>query len=62
MRQVKLIKTNEGCTFYLKNDDDSQAYTRGEFAVKEQAYRAYPDNDRTRETMFKRDKKVWIKF
>ena len=36
MKQTQLIKTNEGAKFWLKNDDESTHYIRGEFVLKEQ--------------------------
>lgn len=62
MKQVKLTKTNEGVEFWLKNDDDSPAYIRGEFVAKEQGYKVYPGGKRDHAKVFKKDKKVWVKF
>lgn len=62
MKQVSLMKTNEGVKFWLKNDDESAYYIRGEFALKEQGYKAYKKGDRAKETIFPRNKKVWLKF
>lgn len=62
MRQVSLMKTNEGAKFWLKNDDDGAHYIRGEFALKEQGYKAYKNGDRSKEQIFPKTKKVWMKF
>lgn len=62
MKQVKLIKTNQGVKFWLQNDDDLPYYTRGEFVLKEQGYRVYKGGDRSKEKIFPKDKKVWVKF
>lgn len=62
MRQVRLTKTNEGKKFWLKNDDDLPYYIRGEFALKEQGYKAYKEGDRSKEKIFPKDRKVWVKF
>lgn len=62
MRQVNLFKTNEGVKFWLRNDDDTTYYIRGEFALKERGYKAYKEGDRSKERIFPKDKKVWVKF
>lgn len=62
MRQTQLIKTNQGVKFWLKNDRNSIYYIRGEFVLKEQGFRVYRNGDRTKEKIFSKDKKIWIKF
>lgn len=62
MKQTQLIKTNEGMKFWLRNDDDSIFYVRGEFLLKEQGYKAFKNGDRTKETIFSKLKRVWVRF
>ena len=62
MRQVKLIKTKEGVKFWLRNDDDTTHYIRGEFVVKDQGYKAFKEGNRDKATIFPKEKKVWVKF
>ena len=62
MRHIKLIKTNEGVRFWLKNDDDGVFYIRGEFVLKEQGFKAYKQGDRAKQTIFPKEKRVWVKF
>ena len=62
MKQVKLTKTNEGVEFWLKNDNDLPSYIRGEFVVREQGYKVYPGGKRDLMKVFKKDRKVWVKF
>lgn len=56
MKQTKLTKTNEGVKFWLKNDDSSPHYIRGEFSIKDQGYKAFKDGDKSKETIFPKGK------
>lgn len=62
MKQTQLIKTNEGAKFWLRNDDESTHYVRGEFVLKEQGYKAFKNGNRSNETIFPKLKRVWVKF